>query len=593
MNLRDKSRRHESVMGGRAIVLMAIGAAVLFGQGVTPEARAGTAGPQNAGELQNSAAAAAAGAAAQREFSASATRLHLLFFAGVLETLTLAAVAAYLQISRVRHERAARAAREQADDLLQTMQEGFFVLDANHRIGAVWSAAMTRMFGREDFAGLAFEELLQRLVPPATLAAATEYIKLLWGDTSQENLANSINPLVEFEIRVDNGRGGRETHYLQFDFRRVMNAGSVQHLAVSASDVSSKVLLARELTEARHDADSHIDMLLGVMHIDPLQLEAFLDASEAGLQLVNVILKRPARTDDEFRMKLDGLLRELHGIKGEATVLNFASVARRAHAFEDLVTELKDRPELSGVDFLPLVLKLDELLAHLRSIRALDVRVAALRGGAVADALEPHAQQMRADRAALPADDLAATLQALAERLGRDLQKQFRLSLNDLRQIPPCYRTTVREVLIQMLRNSAVHGIEPADVRRARGKNEVGLVRAEFRVNVDGCELVFEDDGAGLALEALKTAAIRKHLTTAAEAARMDTRSAMGLIFRPGVSTCARPTMDAGRGVGMDVVARAIAALGGKIVLSTDAGKFTRFKIALPANQTATSAAVA
>ena len=70
----------------------------------------------------------------------------------------------------------------------------------------------------------------------------------------------------------------------------------------------------------------------------------------------------------------------------------------------------------------------------------------------------------------------------------------------------------------------------------------------------------------------------------------MDTRTAMGLIFRPGVSTHERVTMDAGRGVGMDVVARCIASLGGKIVLSTDPGKFTRFKIALPATEAMKSA---
>jgi len=115
-------------------------------------------------------------------------------------------------------------------------------------------------------------------------------------------------------------------------------------------------------------------------------------------------------------------------------------------------------------------------------------------------------------------------------------------------------------------------------------------VRAEFRANAEGFELVFEDDGAGLALEKLKTAAIRKHLTTAAEAARMDTRAAMGLIFRAGVTTCERVTMDAGRGVGMELVARRIAALGGKIALSTDRGKFTRVKIALPPPQSADSA---
>jgi len=511
-------------------------------------------------------------------------------FAGVLATLALAAVAAYLQITRARHERVAREAHEQTRDILQTVREGFFLLDANYRIGTVWSAALTRIFGRQDFAGVAFEELLQGLVPPATLATAAKYVKLLWGERAQGHLMASVNPLAELEVQVDNRRGGRDTRYMQFDFHRVMGERGVKHVLVSVGDVTSSVLLARELVEAQSNANSQVDMLLGVMHIDPLQFWGFLDATEAGLQLVNAILKEPARTDGEFKMKLDGLFRELHAIKGGASALGLTSLAQRAHGFEELLSTLKMRAELSGSDFLPLVLKLDELLAHLRSARELAARVAALRDVAVAGAPGTHALQSADVRAALPVDDIAAMLQGLAERLSREQQKNFRLSLSGLAQIPPSHRTTVRDVLIQMLRNSAVHGIEPADVRRAHAKGEVGLVRAEFRANVDGYELVFEDDGAGLALEELKAAAIRRHVTTAAEAARMDTRAVMGLIFRAGVSTCERVTMDAGRGVGMEVVARGIAALGGKIVLSTDPGKFTRFKIAMPAMQAAQSA---
>ena len=102
-------------------------------------------------------------------------------------------------------------------------------------------------------------------------------------------------------------------------------------------------------------------------------------------------MKEPARTDGEFRKKLDGLFRELHSIKGEASALNLMSVAHRVHALEDMVSELKKKPELSGNDFLPIVLKLDELLAHLRSVRelgsaALDAAAAARRR-AQADAL--------------------------------------------------------------------------------------------------------------------------------------------------------------------------------------------------------------
>jgi HPt (histidine-containing phosphotransfer) domain-containing protein len=543
---------------------------------------------ENAPRLQKLLAEAAA--TVQRDVSARAARLRMLLFAGVVATLALAAVAAYLQVTRTRQERVAREAREQTRDILHTVKEGFFLLDADYRIGAVWSSALTRMFGRQDFAGVAFEDLLQNLVPAATLSTATKYIKLLWGERAQENLMKSINPLAELEVHVDNGRGGHDTRYLQFDFHRVMGENGVKHVLVSVGDVTGSVLLARELADAQQNANSQVDMMLGVMHIDPLQLAAFLDNTEAGLQLVNAILKDPARADAEFRKKLDGLFREMHTIKGEASALNLPSVAQRAHGSEDLLSELKERTELTGNDFLPLVLKLDDLLAHLRSIRELAARVATLRDGAAGGAVRTSAPQTPAQQAAVAAEEIAATLQSLATRLNSEQQKKFRLSLHGLAQIPPAYRATVRDVLIQMLRNSALHGIESADVRRAHAKDEVGLVRAEFRALADGYELVVEDDGAGLALDELKAAAIRKNLMTASEAAHLDTRAIMGLIFRAGLSTCERVTMDGGRGVGMDVVARGIAALGGRIVLSTDPGKFTRFKIALPAVQAAKSA---
>ena len=73
----------------------------------------------------------------------------------------------------------------------------------------------------------------------------------------------------------------------------------------------------------------------------------------------------------------------------------------------------------------------------------------------------------------------------------------------------------------------------------------------------------------------------------------MDNRTAMALIFRPGFSTQDQVSMDAGRGVGMDVVARSIYALGGKIGVSTNPGRFTRFKITLPTSAAEADSAVA
>ena len=183
------------------------------------------------------------------------------------------------------------------------------------------------------------------------------------------------------------------------------------------------------------------------------------------------------------------------------------------------------------------------------------------------------------------------TLHALAERLAQDQGKRFRLKLSGLGEVPAHYVGTVKDCLIQMLRNSAVHGIESPEIRQALTKDDVGVVSVAFHKSGEGFELVFEDDGAGIAPDSLKAAAVRRQLISEDEAAAMDTRTAMALIFRPGFSTQDGISMDAGRGVGMDVVARSVYALGGKIGVSTHPGRYTRFKISLPAG--AASSAVA
>jgi two-component system chemotaxis sensor kinase CheA len=546
----------------------------------------------------------------QRTSSEAAGRLRGLLATGVLAALVLAAAAAYFQITRARHERAARDAQEQTRDILKTVREGFFLLDANYRIGSVWSDALARMFSRNDFAGLSFEELLQDLVPKATLATATKYIKLLWGDRAHENLMKSINPLGQLEITMDNGHGGKETRYLQFDFHRVMGPEGIKHVLCSVGDITSSVLLARELHDSQENANAQLDMMLGMMHVDPLQLLSFLDTAETGLKLVNTILKEPARTDAEFRKKLTGLFRELHSIKGEASVLNLKSIASRVHALEDMVSDYKKRPELSGNDFLPLVLKLDDLLAHLRSVREMAARLTTLKdtpasaapAGTAPDAAPRSAGAAAARTVTVPperpsppraVEDLSPALHAMAERLAQDHAKRFRLSLSGLAEVPSAYSATIKDCLIQMLRNAAVHGIEAPEVRRAQGKETPGVVQVDFRKAGDGYELIFEDDGAGIAPDSLKAAAVRQQLITEQEASLMDTRSTMALIFRPGFSTQGDVSMDAGRGVGMDVVARSVYSLGGKIGVSTHPGKFTRFKIVLPAPEAVGSTAVA
>jgi chemosensory pili system protein ChpA (sensor histidine kinase/response regulator) len=139
-----------------------------------------------------------------------------------------------------------------------------------------------------------------------------------------------------------------------------------------------------------------------------------------------------------------------------------------------------------------------------------------------------------------------------------------------------------------MLRNSVAHGIEPPTERAAKGKPELGEIRIDVRQEGNEIVLSVTDDGAGLNYERIRVKAIAQGLLrpednpTDAEVAEF--------IFYPGFSTASEITQLAGRGVGMDVVKSEIAALGGRVELTSETGRGTRFTIFLPLTLAVTQA---
>jgi chemosensory pili system protein ChpA (sensor histidine kinase/response regulator) len=131
-----------------------------------------------------------------------------------------------------------------------------------------------------------------------------------------------------------------------------------------------------------------------------------------------------------------------------------------------------------------------------------------------------------------------------------------------------------------MLRNSVVHGIEsPAD-RTARGKPETGTIAV--RLQREGAEVVIvvEDDGAGLDVSAIRGKARQLGLLRPEQT--ITDEETLQLILEPGFSTAERLTQQAGRGVGMDVVATEVKKLGGGLFIESNPGRGARFTIRLP-----------
>src|ERR1700734_2353554 len=448
----------------------------------------------------------AVGAQLQAGSARAARQLQIVMLAGLLIAAGLVLLIVLLLNARSKQEARLREARQQTADILRTVKDGLFLLDENLIIGAAYSAALETLFQRKDFAGLPFESLLKNIVSERTLATALKFVKILWAERTNEKLVKTINPLGEVEVHLDVGNGKFETRYLQFDFHRVRVDGEMTQVLVSVSDVSARVDLAHELQASQSQAQGQVDTLLGILHIDPVQLASFLNDSNAAMKMINAVLREPTREEGVFRKKLDTLFRQVHAVKGESAALGLAPIESRGHAFEDDLKSLKEKPALSGNDFLPLVIKLDDLLTHLQSVSDLVARLSRLQHSAhdvahtvtaVIDAGRDNTgkdKQKPIQPAANADGGLAVTLQQLTARVAREKSKEAVLQCVGFDGIPDDFRRAVKDIGVQAVRNAIVHGIEPPAARLAAGKSLQGVVRLTFQDLRDGSyKLIVED----------------------------------------------------------------------------------------------------
>ncbi|KQW73300.1 chemotaxis protein CheA [Phenylobacterium sp. Root77] len=134
--------------------------------------------------------------------------------------------------------------------------------------------------------------------------------------------------------------------------------------------------------------------------------------------------------------------------------------------------------------------------------------------------------------------------------------------------------------ITHMLRNAIDHGLETPEGRAEAGKPAEGVVH--MRALHRGGRIVIEiqDDGRGINRQRVRGIAVDKGLI--AEDAVLSDEEVDNLIFLPGFSTAETISDISGRGVGMDVVRRSIQALGGRISISSEPGKGSKFTMSLP-----------
>ncbi|MGN7413481.1 chemotaxis protein CheW [Paenibacillus sp. SAF-068] len=183
----------------------------------------------------------------------------------------------------------------------------------------------------------------------------------------------------------------------------------------------------------------------------------------------------------------------------------------------------------------------------------------------------------------LPIDQLFSRfprlVRDLSQKLGKDLELVIQGGETELDRM---IIEELSDPLIHLIRNSADHGIESAEVRAANGKPSKGRITLTSFHEENHVVIRFSDDGKGIDGEKIKASALGKGIISEEQAARLTTQEAVHLIFEPGFSTASSVSEVSGRGVGMDIVRSQIGRLNGIIDIDTEVGVGTTFTIRLP-----------
>lgn len=141
---------------------------------------------------------------------------------------------------------------------------------------------------------------------------------------------------------------------------------------------------------------------------------------------------------------------------------------------------------------------------------------------------------------------------------------------------------TISDSLIHLVRNAIGHGIESEADRFNAGKDPEGTVTLLARSEQDTVIIEVRDDGGGIDPEIIRRKAVEKGMVSQALSQHLTKDEIINFIFEPGFSSADSVTSISGRGVGMDVVKKAIDTIGGKIKVETELGEGTSMTLHLP-----------
>ncbi len=476
---------------------------------------------------------------------------------------------------------------KQLEDMNNHIKNATCLINRDFSIESGFNNVFLEVFGnKEYFESSVFDTVFYSLEGDAKTELKNFFEVCFTNETSSNEMLNNANPIAEFNYIV-NSEGKVAEKNLEFEIVRIKNSkGNIEKLMLVFTDKTYDKELEQEIIQKEVQFKNDMELITCIFQHDRDIVLSFIDEINERLKTIENSVQHPKEILGDAE-QITTLISIIHSIKGEALTLDFTAITQASSSFEGFLKsamEIDNTLEISLElldHFSNLERRVQELNTIAKKLFSFSTEEQLRSSNTVTVDLEKYNEFRNHftgiiddfQKGTLEPKSLKSFLKELDKLNWRDLsllEKELALvseksavkkvkkiqftMMYDFRYLPVVPFKLIRESLIHLIRNSAVHGIESPDERLRKEKDETGKINIHIYSENGFYRISYMDDGAGFNIEKIRSRIIEKKLLDRNEAYSMSDDKLLEYIFKGDFSTVEKTDDMAGVGSGMYTV---------------------------------------
>jgi len=460
------------------------------------------------------------------------------------------------------HDLTYLAERDEIAVMKDSLKIGLFFMDRNYIIQDHYSRFLEEILEVRDISGENFTGLLSDSLNAKDLDSVKDYFEMIFNRNYDQDILDDINPLNEFQYKCAKTGSKKVFHC---EFATVEKDRGEIYVLVTIYDVTAKTELQQKLLEEENRRQEEMQSIFELVKVERDVFNDFLNDAKYEFSRIDKTLKNNALSAKEILVEI---YQSIHAIKSNAVTLGLNTFGNKVHKLESKIKTLRDS-EISFEDMLRLTIDIEKLSEEKDGFKTTIEKIQSF-GESKGDGRKQIEQIML--------ESLSKAAAKTAEDMGKKVR--FVVDFIDSQAIEKGPRRVIKEVLMQLVRNSVAHGIETPEERIAKGKKETGIIRLSIKILDGKINIKLADDGKGLNYKKIRERA--EQLKMIRKEDEENKNLLHRAIFSPGFSTADSEGLHAGRGIGLNLVRDRVRDVKGSIRLQSESGRGTIFNLLIP-----------